>query len=47
MAGARGTSRKKLIIIVVLAAILGWVLYDLYAPRTAHLKSNSLGQRSR
>jgi hypothetical protein len=38
MASARGTSRKKLIIIVVLAAIVGWVVYDLYAPRTAHLR---------
>jgi hypothetical protein len=38
MASARGTSRKKLIIIVALAAIVGWVVYDLYAPRTAHLR---------
>ena len=38
MASARGTSRKKLIIVAVLAALSGWVVYDLYAPRTAHLR---------
>jgi hypothetical protein len=38
MASARGASRKKLIAIVVLAAIIGWVVYDLYAPRTTHLR---------
>lgn len=38
MAGSRGRSRKKLIVIAILAAIIGWVAYDLYAPRTAHLR---------
>lgn len=38
MARARGRSRKKLITVVVLAAIGGWMVYDLYAPRTAHLR---------
>ena len=38
MASAPGTSRKKLITTVVLAAIIGWVAYDLYGPRTAHLR---------
>src|SRR5687768_1112101 len=38
MAAARGKSRKKLIFVVVLAVILGWVVYDLYGPRTAHLR---------
>ena len=37
---AKSRSRKKrgwLILAVVLLAVAGWVLYDLYAPRTAHL----------
>ena len=41
MASAPGRPRKKLafkITIIALAAIIGWVLYDLYAPRTAHLR---------
>jgi hypothetical protein len=41
MAGSPGRSRKKLalkIAVVVLAAIIGWVAYDLYSPRTAHLR---------
>jgi hypothetical protein len=41
MASARGKSRKKLVFrvaAVALAAIIGWVVYDLYAPRTAHLR---------
>jgi hypothetical protein len=41
MASRQGSSRKKLILkiaIVVLAAIIGWVAYDLYGPRTAHLR---------
>ena len=39
--GAKRRSRKKrglLICVLVLFAILAWVLYDLYAPRTAHLR---------
>ena len=39
--GAKRRSRKKrvlLICVLVLFAISGWVLYDLYAPRTAHLR---------
>src|SRR6185295_14832285 len=38
---AKSGSRKKrvgLIVGVVALAVLGWVLYDLYAPRTAHLR---------
>lgn len=41
MLSARGTSRKKLVFriaAVALAAIIGWVVYDLYSPRTAHLR---------
>ncbi len=41
MASPQGTSRKKLIsgiAIVALTAIIGWVVYDLYGPRTAHLR---------
>ncbi|HEV7473635.1 MAG TPA: hypothetical protein VGN90_06290 [Pyrinomonadaceae bacterium] len=41
MPGVQRGSRKKLILqiaIVVAALIAAWVLYDLYAPRTAHLK---------
>jgi len=37
----QGKSRKKrmlLIVAVVLAAVVIWVAYDLYAPRTAHLR---------
>jgi hypothetical protein len=36
-----GRSRKKLVLTIVViaaAAIVAWVVYDLYAPRTAHLK---------
>lgn len=39
--GAKKQSRKKrvlLIFVLVLLAIAAWVLYDLYAPRTAHLR---------
>ena len=39
--GAKRKSRKKrvlLICVLVLFAISAWVLYDLYAPRTAHLR---------
>ena len=39
--GAKKRSRKKRVLltcILVLFAISGWVLYDLYAPRTAHLR---------
>jgi hypothetical protein len=39
--GAKRKSRKKrvlLICLLVLIAISAWVLYDLYAPRTAHLR---------
>jgi len=39
--GAKKRSRKKrvlLICVLVLFAISAWVLYDLYAPRTAHLR---------
>ena len=38
---AKSRSRKKriaLIFAVVLLAVAAWVLYDLYAPRTAHLR---------
>ena len=38
---AKNGSRKKrvgLIVAVVALAVLGWVLYDLYAPRTAHIR---------
>ncbi|MGH9873020.1 MAG: hypothetical protein ACRD9S_11220 [Pyrinomonadaceae bacterium] len=38
---AKSRSRKKragLIVAVLLIAVVGWVLYDLYAPRTAHLR---------
>ena len=38
---AKSGSRKKrvgLIVAVVALAVLGWVLYDLYAPRTAHIR---------
>ena len=38
---AKKKSRKKrvlLIFVLVLLAIAAWVLYDLYAPRTAHLR---------
>lgn len=41
MASARRTSRRTLVLTIattVLAAIIGWVVYDLYAPRTAHLR---------
>jgi hypothetical protein len=41
MASPHGGSRKKLVLkiaVVVLAAIAGWVAYDLYGPRTAHLR---------
>ena len=41
MASPQGSSRKKLVFkiaIVVLSAIIGWVAYDLYGPRTAHLR---------
>jgi len=37
----QGKSRKKrvlLVIAIVLAAVVIWVAYDLYAPRTAHLR---------
>jgi hypothetical protein len=39
--GAKKKSRKKRVLIIcalVLLAISTWVLYDLYAPRTAHLR---------
>lgn len=39
--GAKKKSRKKRVLMVcvlVLLAIAAWVLYDLYAPRTAHLR---------
>ena len=39
--GAKKKSRKKrvlMICVLVLLAIAAWVLYDLYAPRTAHLR---------
>lgn len=39
--GAKKKSRKKrvlMICVLVLFAISAWVLYDLYAPRTAHLR---------
>jgi len=39
--GAKRRSRKKrvlLLCVLVLFAISAWVLYDLYAPRTAHLR---------
>jgi hypothetical protein len=39
--GAKKRSRKKRVLltcILVLFAISAWVLYDLYAPRTAHLR---------
>jgi len=39
--GAKKKSRKKRVLIIcalVLLAISAWVLYDLYAPRTAHLR---------
>jgi hypothetical protein len=38
---AKKKSRKKrvlMIVVLVLLAIAGWVLNDLYAPRTAHLR---------
>ena len=38
MAGAGRKSRKKLIVVAALAALVGWAIYDLYAPRTAHLR---------
>jgi hypothetical protein len=37
----RRRSRKKnllIVIVVCVTALLGWVVYDLYAPRTAHLR---------
>ena len=39
--GAKKKSRKKRVLLIcalVLFAISAWVLYDLYAPRTAHLR---------
>ena len=39
--GPKKKSRKKRVLMIgvlVLLAIAGWVLYDLYAPRTAHLR---------
>lgn len=39
--GAKKKSRKKRVLLIcalVLLAISGWVLYDLYAPHTAHLR---------
>jgi hypothetical protein len=40
MAAKRGSRKKRvaLILAVVVLALAGWVLYDLYAPRTAHLR---------
>lgn len=41
MSPRRGTSRKKrvlMIVALVLVAVAGWVAYDLFAPRTAHLR---------
>lgn len=41
MQAGEGRSRKKLVLMILAlagAVILAWVLYDLYAPRTAHLK---------
>lgn len=41
MASAQGRSRRRLVFrftTIALAAIIGWVVYDLYAPRTAHLR---------
>lgn len=41
MQAREGRSRKKLVLMILALAgamILAWVLYDLYAPRTAHLK---------
>lgn len=41
MAGSPVSSRKKLVLkiaIVVLTAIIGWVAYDLFGPRTAQLR---------
>ena len=36
----RGSRKKNLLIVFVIGAtaLLGWVVYDLYAPRTAHLR---------
>lgn len=36
----RGSRKKQLLLVfaVCVAAISGWVVYDLYAPRTAHLR---------
>ena len=36
----RGSRKKNLLIVFVicLTALLGWVVYDLYAPRSAHLR---------
>jgi hypothetical protein len=38
MASPPGRSRTKLIVIAILAAIIGWVAYDLYGPHTARLR---------
>jgi hypothetical protein len=41
MQAREGRSRKKLVLMILAlagAVILAWILYDLYAPRTAHLK---------
>jgi hypothetical protein len=41
MASSQGRSRKKLVLriaTVVLVAVIGWVAYDLYGPRTAYLR---------
>jgi hypothetical protein len=41
MAKARATSRKKRILtitVIALVMIISWVAYDLYSPRTAHLR---------
>jgi len=41
MTNPRPTSRKKLIFkitVIVLALIVGWAAYDLYGPRTSHLR---------
>src|SRR5688500_702631 len=41
MPSVKGTSRKKWLFTIssaILAVVIGWVVYDLYSPRTAHLR---------
>lgn len=41
MASVKGSSRKKRLFTIssaILAVVIGWVVYDLYGPRTAHLR---------